>query len=110
MHPRLQAAMADFFIDTSLTRTGQRSRSGSGRRSRVQWILETHSEALILRLQRRIREKQLSHKDICVLYVEPRGEKGSVIQELRLDEDGEFIDLWPDGFFVESLSEILGGR
>lgn len=114
LHPRLQAAMADFFIDTSLTRTGHRSRStstsGFERRSRVQWILETHSEALILRLQRRIREKQLSHEDICVLYVEPRGEKGSVIQELRLDEDGEFIDLWPDGFFVESLSEILGGR
>lgn len=111
LHPRLQAAMADFFIDTSLIRnTRSRLRPAFRQRGGVQWILETHSEALILRLQRRIREGTISAADVCVLYVDPRGEKGSVIQELRLDEDGEFIDLWPDGFFVESFSELMGGR
>lgn len=111
LHPRLQAAMADFFIDTSLIREGRsQQRSSQRQRGGVQWILETHSEALILRLQRRIREKRISCEDVSVLYVDPRGEKGAIIQELRLDEDGEFIDLWPDGFFVESLSEMMGGR
>jgi hypothetical protein len=47
LHPRLQAAMADFFMDTAyLVATGgkteQRSRRG------VQWILETRSETLVL--------------------------------------------------------------
>jgi predicted ATPase len=111
LHPRLQAALADFFVDTSQIKLRQSdSRSSRGKSGSVQWILETHSEALMLRLQRRIREKQISHEDISVLYVDPRGDKGSIVQELRLDEDGEFIDLWPDGFFVESLSEVLGGR
>jgi hypothetical protein len=64
----------------------------------------------MLRLQRRIREKKISHHDVSVLYVDPRGDRGSTILELRLDEDGEFIDLWPDGFFVESLAEMMGGR
>ena len=102
LHPRLQAAMADFFIDTAClsARSDRTQRSSGG----VQWILETHSEALILRLQRRIREKRLLPADVSVLYVEHLGERGSVIQELRLDEEGEFLDLWPDGFFVESFS------
>jgi hypothetical protein len=109
LHPRLQAALADFFIDTGCTSHWSKSGIRSPT-SGVQWILETHSEALVLRLQRRIREKKISHHDVSVLYVDPRGDKGSTILELRLDEDGEFIDLWPDGFFVESLAEIMGGR
>jgi hypothetical protein len=113
LHPRLQAVMADFFIDTAMIgseRSGIFSFNRFNKFNGMQWILETHSEALMLRLQRRIREGLITNEDVCVLYVDPRGEKGSVIQELRLDSDGEFIDLWPDGFFVESLSEMMGGR
>lgn len=109
LHPRLQAAMADFFIDTAFlleTPIADERRPRSG----VQWILETHSETLVLRLQRRIREGRLSPQDVSVLYVDPRGEQGSVIGELRLDDDGEFIDEWPDGFFAEGFNEMFGGR
>ena len=99
LHPRLQASLADFFIESS--RLNQRRGT--------QWFIETHSEALILRIQRRIREGLISPKDVSVLYVETCGEMGSQIKELRLDTDGQFIDLWPDGFFVEGLNDILGG-
>ncbi len=102
LHPRLQAKMADFFIDTTVHNKSDNSVG-------AQWILETHSEALMLRLQRRIREKKISSQDVCVLYVESCGADGSKIKELRLDEDGEFIDVWPDGFFVESLVDIMSG-
>lgn len=101
IHPRLQAIMADFFINTSLIKN---------KKSGVQWILETHSESLMLRLQRRIRDKTIKPEDICVLYVDHQGERGSSIQELRLDECGEFIDLWPDGFFVENYTEMMWGH
>jgi hypothetical protein len=104
LHPRLQATMADFFIDTAcLNAVSENDRKG------VQWLLETHSETLVLRLQRRIREGKLSHRDVSVLYVDSRENEGAVIQELRLDEDGEFIDDWPDGFFAEGFNEMFGG-
>ena len=76
---------------------------------RKQWIVETHSELLILRLQRRIREGKIKPEDVSVLYVDPNEEsvEGSVIKVLRLGEDSYFKDPWPDGFFAESLHEQL---
>jgi hypothetical protein len=93
LHPKLQANLADFFIDTI------------EKNSQIRWILETHSEALMLRLQRRIRDKKIKPKDISVNYVNPVGGGASSILELRLDEDGDFIDEWPNGFFEESFKE-----
>ena len=97
LHPRLQAHLADLMIETI-----------SGR-SQKQWIVETHSELLILRLQRRIREGKLSNSDVSVLYVDPDRSDvdGSVIQQLRLNDNGDFVDDWPSGFFEESFTELL---
>ena len=76
---------------------------------RKQWIVETHSELLILRLQRRIREGKIKPEDISVLYVDPNDEsvEGSAIKVLRLGEGSYFKDPWPDGFFDEGLKERL---
>jgi hypothetical protein len=98
LHPRLQAHIGDFLIDTALSK----------RRSPAnQWIIETHSELLIQRVQRRIREGVISRDDVSVLYVDPGHLSGSVIKELRLDDSGAFIDGWPRGFFEESFEELL---
>ena len=125
LHPRLQARLADFFIQSAGL---LQPRHAQGRRPvafprdpdilaayasqyrvpRNQWIIETHSETLMLRLQRRIREGLIQRQDVCVLYVRGTG-AGSDIMELRLDENGEFIDEWPDGFFDDGYQEIYGG-
>ena len=99
LHPRLQARIADLMIDTIANEPGKRK----------QWIVETHSELLILRLQRRIREGKIKPEDISVLYVDPNDEstESSVIKVLRLGEDSYFKDPWPDGFFADSLNEQL---
>ena len=99
LHPRLQANIADLMIDTIADEDGKRK----------QWIVETHSELLILRLQRRIREGKIKPEDISVLYVDPNDEstEGSAIKVLRLGEDSYFKDPWPDGFFADSLKEQL---
>lgn len=110
LHPRLQAAMADFFIDTAFLLETPVADERRSRRGNVQWILETHSETLVLRLQRRIREGSLSPKDVSILYVNPLGDQGAVIKELELDEEGDFIDEWPGGFFEESFHEKFAGR
>ena len=97
LHPRLQAELADLMIANS---------EGPGEK---QWIVETHSELLILRIQRRIREGKLDPSAVSVLYVDPDPtvESGSTITPLRLDENGDFMDDWPDGFFEEGFGELM---
>ena len=97
LHPRLQANLADLMI-ANITGNGEK-----------QWIVETHSELLILRIQRRIREHKLEASEVSVLYVDPNadGAEGSTITQLRLDKNGDFIDSWPDGFFEEGFGEIM---
>ena len=97
LHPKLQANLADLFIETI-----------SGR-SEKQWIIETHSELIILRIQRRIREGKLNHSDVSVLYVDPNASdtEGSSIAQLRLNENGDFMDHWPGGFFEEGFEELM---
>jgi len=105
LHPRLQAHLADFLIST--TRLSEDRPVGLPRPSGNQWIVETHSEARMLRLQRRIREGKLDPGAISVLYVRPAGRNGAVIQRLRLDVAGEFLDEWPGGFFEDSYREMF---
>lgn len=99
LHPRLQANIADLMIDTIADEPGKRK----------QWIVETHSELLITRLQRRIREGKIKSADISVLYVDPDAEytEGSAIIPLRMDENGDFMDRWPHGFFDEAFNELM---
>ncbi len=107
LHPRLQANLADFFIETSAAHSGPEASPSKPATKPRQWILETHSEAMILRIQRRIRDGSLDPKDVSVLYVQNDGGDSSTAQRLRLDEEGRFLDEWPDGFFDESLREML---
>ncbi len=79
-------------------------------------LVETHSEHLILRLLRRIRQTTdnelpdhippVQPDDVCVLYVDNLGD-GTTIKRLRIDEHGEFIDRWPHGFFSERAEELF---
>ena len=69
---------------------------------------------MILRILRRIREttrnklpegaNPVRPDDIAVLYVEPEAD-GSVVRELRVNDQGRFIDDWPNGFFEERFNE-----
>ncbi|MBE0659966.1 MAG: AAA family ATPase [Bryobacteraceae bacterium] len=105
LHPRLQANLADLFIDTAGLGSEVAGRTRPHPSS--QWVIETHSEALMLRLQRRIREGVIGPSSVSVLYVQPTGDGSAEIQRLRLNEAGEFIDPWPDGFFEDSYREIF---
>ena len=101
LHPRLQANIADLLIETSCANENYEGN---------QWIVETHSEMIIRRLQTRIREGAISSEDVSVLYVDPQDDGSSTIQQLRLDENGYWLDDWPDGFFDESVEEARNFR
>lgn len=104
LHPALQAELADVFIESAL---GEQKNT---------YILETHSEHLILRLLRRIRqtaEKTLPAgktpirpEDVAILYVKPSKE-GSRVVCLPPNSEGDFDHQWPDGFFAERAKELF---
>jgi hypothetical protein len=103
IHPALQAKLADLFI--------ARIQEGNNL-----FLLETHSEHLMLRLLRRIRETSedelpadvhpLTPDQVGVIFMEPA--EGAVrIYPLRIDKTGEFTDRWPRGFFEEREEELF---
>jgi len=74
-------------------------------------LLRTHSEHLMLRLQRRLRERDpewLTPEHIAVLYVDMDELGDTHITHLRLDANGYFLDEWPHGFFSERVQELFG--
>ena len=97
LHPRLQANIADLMIDTIADEPGKRK----------QWIVETHSELLIRRIRTRIAQGDIAPSDVSVLYVDPDDEdcEGSAIKQLRLDENGYWLDEWPHGFFDDGYKQ-----
>ena len=92
LHPRFQVELADLFIECSKDRA---------------FLIETHSEHLILRFLRRIREsKGLSPNDVAVIYLSSSN-SGVVVERQLITEDGDFESIWPDGFFDDRDEELL---
>jgi predicted ATPase len=94
IHPRLQADIGDLLAAAILPPRLHR------------FIIETHSEHLVLRMQRLVRDGRLQPDEVSIIYVS-RGTDGSRAQRLRLDSSGDFIDDWPGGFFPERLRELM---
>jgi hypothetical protein len=110
LHPAVQVRLGDLFIHTC--KTGNRL-----------MLIETHSEHLLLRLLRRIRETAdgelppghpgLKPSELSVVFVEPPGlgpdgnTQGARVHPLRIDDTGEFLDPWPRGFFEERAKELF---
>jgi len=109
IHPAIQVGMGDLFIEATM---GPQPAVGAERTL----LVETHSEHIMLRLLRRIREQNdgelppmtigLEPADLSVIYVEATKE-GPVFKKLGVDEDGEFTDPWPKGFFEERAEELF---
>ena len=61
-----------------------------------QFIIETHSENLLLGILKNIRDKKISHKDVQVSYVYIDKDQTKV-DELELNENGQFESNWRHG-------------
>lgn len=103
LHPALQAELGDVFIESALSDNNT-------------FLLETHSEHLILRILRRIRETSegeleedaipITPDQVAVLYVQP-DKKGSQVLHIPVNKEGEFDRPWPQGFFAERARELF---
>lgn len=72
---------------------------------------------MILRALKRVRqtangtlkdpELKLNAEDIAVNYFEPQPDGSTRVHILRVSEDGDFLDRWPNGFFAERDQELF---
>lgn len=92
LHPKAQAGLADVFIDAINTRN-------------IQIILESHSEHLLHRLQRRIAEERVGSGS-CALYFIDKPDGLSRIDELNLTAFGDITN-WPRNFFGDDLGDLV---
>lgn len=98
LHPQVQAELADALI--SATKSVQ-----DGKRRNTQLIIESHSEHLLQRVQRRIAEGELQPNDVAIYFCK-RSKSGAELEELRIDESGE-ISNWPDDFFGNEMADLV---
>ena len=92
LHPLAQAGLADALIDAYQKR-------------RVQIIVESHSEHLLRRIQRRISEETISQDHVGMYFCSQDGGGASQIDRLELDEFGNIAN-WPENFFGDQFGEI----
>ena len=91
LHPSVQSALADVMLNVADVRN-------------VQIVVESHSEHLMRRLQRRVAEEQASSENVKLYFVSS-GRGGAQVSDLLLNEWGE-IENWPESFFGDEMGEI----
>ncbi|PNU18601.1 hypothetical protein C2E25_16805 [Geothermobacter hydrogeniphilus] len=105
LHPGLQCRLGDLFVHQAHEQSGK------------MFLLETHSEHLLLRLMRRIRETSeeelpvghpgLRPDQLSVNYIDWGAECGTRICQLQIGDDGDSCGEWPEGFFEERAEELF---
>ncbi len=92
LHPSVQAGLADVFIDAVRGRN-------------IQIIVESHSEHLLRRLQRRIAEAdKLTNEDVALYFCRHDGTE-STLDPLDVDNFGN-IRNWPKDFFGNEFEDM----
>ncbi|EKD34139.1 MAG: hypothetical protein ACD_75C02452G0002 [uncultured bacterium] len=97
LHPQVQAEITDVFISAIKARENGKNRN-------VQFIIESHSEHFINRLQRRIAEGVISHEDVAVYFCKRKGSSVE-LEPLQLNLFGD-IENWPENFFGDEMADI----
>ena len=105
LHPALQSSVADVFVEEM------------NGRSDVKFLIETHSEHLLLRLLRRIRETEkgkalssslkITNEQVAIYYFDPKINGETEVVRLPVTPLGDFYTDWPRGFFEERNRDLF---
>jgi len=95
LHPSVQAGLADIFIEVIKTRN-------------IQIIIESHSEHLLRRLQRRIAEEKdgFTNDDAALYFCKMNDQGDSELVPLEIDTYGNICN-YPDGFFGDEMGDLV---
>ena len=91
LHPAAHASLADLYVHAAKARFNQ-------------FLIETHSEIFLLRLQFHVAKGHLKHDDVVVYWVDDRKGMPKVC-EITFNDKGELSD-WPKGIFSEDFDEV----
>lgn len=92
LHPKVQSQLADLLIEVITERN-------------LQVLIESHSEHLLNRLQRRVAEEKIA-ADQTALYFCRNDEGVSNIDRLKMDEFGNITN-WPENFFGDEMGDLF---
>lgn len=90
LHPKFQSMLVDMFAEAR-------------EKYNIHFIIETHSEYLIRRLQVRVAEKIISADDVSVIYVDENRHP----YNMGLKENGKFSQDFGEGFLDEADNEAI---
>ena len=91
LHPVAQSGLADAILSASTER-------------RVQVVVESHSEHLLRRLQRRVAEGRARADDMQLYHVDTHDDAAR-LTDLKINQWGE-MGHWPENFFGDEMDEI----
>ncbi len=96
LHPKYQSLLADMFVEAY-------------QKYNIHFIIETHSEYLIRKLQVMVADKEnvLSPNDVSLNYVEKDENGVSTNRKIEIHEDGGLSDSFGSGFYDEADSLAL---
>lgn len=94
LHPKMQAELADLFIDITKS-------------SRKSLVIETHSEALLKRLRRRISEGAISSSDVSIYFIHGKDSENSNarLRKIEIGATGAFD--WPKDFTETEIEDSI---
>lgn len=95
LHPSVQSGLADVILQVSKQRN-------------LQVIVESHSEHLLNRFQRRIAEEKYPVEDLKLYFCESNNGE-STLSDLKINEYGDILN-WPENFFGNEMAEIAATR
>jgi len=94
LHPNLQAKLADVLAEAISNYS-------------VQFIVETHSEYLIRKLQYLVAKRELKSRDVVIYYFngeKERKKEGQTCKRIEINKQGILTEKFGEGFFDEATN------
>ena len=95
LHPKYQSLLADMIVDAYTS-------------FNIHFIIETHSEYLVRKLQLLVATKELNSKDVSILYINSAFDENDkdieIVKSISICDDGYLDGSFGPGFYDEAIS------
>lgn len=110
LHPSLQGDLIQLIASDTAAVNADKTEKSNDLNQRPQpekslWIIETHSENMASRVQKLVNKGLLNPESISFLFCEG-GNNGSTLREIKISENGQLEEDWPNNFIETSLERM----
>ncbi len=89
LHPKYQSLLAEMFVE-AYNEYG------------INFIIETHSEYLVRKLQTLVAKKDIDKEQVSLIYVESVASSEKKVRRIEINDDGCLKEAFGEGFFDEA--------